>query len=76
MNKNKKLENQCAHSSFCIRIKLDHLDYCSKKKAETCDIAKEYDKYGEEYNGFGIGGELWKAYNIVLKEINNLRKNE
>ena len=55
MNEKKKLENQCAHSPFCIRMKQDNLKYCSVKDKEECEIARKYDNYGEAYNSLGVG---------------------
>jgi len=46
----------CKYSEYCIKKKLDHLNFCSHYKSKTCKMAKEYEKYnGEDYNHLGVG---------------------
>ena len=55
MKLDKNLED-CTHSEYCIKKKSDHRKYCSNYRYKTCETAKGYDNYGENYNQLGIGG--------------------
>ena len=54
MKLDKNLED-CIHSEYCFKKKLENRKYCSNYRSKTCEAAKEYKKYGEGYNQLGVG---------------------